>query len=224
MCMKTIYSNRKLAARQLQASTVVPNISNKPHPSSIIPSYDNSIIEKSFNDVHIEMEKEELYNVINDVEKIYPKIIVEIGVKYGGTLNVWRKIIPPDGSIIAIDRENVLKFDIGQDPRIIFIQGDSLNHKTYQDFMSALDNREIDFLFIDGGHKYRETKSDFYTFGWHVRKGGLIAFHDIYLDSEGDIEGSSKHFWNEVKQRSGKHWKVVSEISINTGTGIIIIL
>lgn len=222
--MKIADSNRKLVARQLQAATVVPNRSDKSRSSPIIPSYNMNIVEKSFSDIPFEMEKEELYNVINDVEKIYPKIIVEIGAKYGGTLNLWRKIIPSDGSIIAIDRENVLKFDIIQDSRIRFIQGDSLNHKTYQDFMTVLGNREIDFLFIDGGHKYREAKSDFYTFGWHVRNGGLVAFHDIYLDSEGDIEGSSKHFWNEVKQRSGKYWKVVSEISINTGTGIIIIL
>lgn len=183
-----------------------------------------TVVKQSFEDVPTDMENEEMCEIIKEVVKINPKIIVEIGVKYGGTLNIWRKITPSDSLIIGIDANNDLKLNINQDQRIKFIQGDSLNYKTYQDFLSILNNRKIDFLFIDGGHVYRETKSDFYTFGWHVRKGGIVVFHDTNLDSVGDVVGATKHLWREIKERSGKYWKVISEIPLHTGTGIIEIL
>lgn len=178
-------------------------------------------IEQLMNEVQTEMEKQEVYDIVNEVEKIYPRTIVEIGVKHGGTLNIWKELIPPNGVLIGIDKLNI---KINKDSRIKFIKGDSLNYKTYQDFLSILNNsnnKEIDFLFIDGGHVYREAKSDFYTYGWHVRKNGLIAIHDIYLDSVGDTVGSSKHFWEDIKKRSGRYWEVVCEISRHTGTGIV---
>lgn len=185
---------------------------------------DINIIEQSMKEVTTEMEKEELYHIVLEIEKILPTIIVEIGIKYGGTLNIWKNIIPSDGTLIGIDRLNLLKLDVGQDNRIKFIHGDSLNYKTYQDFIYILRDRKIDCLFIDGGHKYGETKSDFYTYGWHVRKGGMIVFHDIYLNSEGEIVGSTKHFWDEIKKKSGIYWEIITEIPLHTGTGIIKIL
>lgn len=181
-------------------------------------------IKQLFKEVECEMEVLEMYKILEEVIKYNPKVIVEIGVKYGGTLNIWRNFSSQNSIIIGIDNDNSLKFNINEDPRIKFIQGNSLDYATYQKFLSILGNREIDFLFIDGGHVYNEAKSDFYTFGWHVKKGGIIAFHDIWLDSEGEIRGCSKHLWNEVKNRSGKYWKVVKEIKEHTGTGIIEIL
>lgn len=181
-------------------------------------------VKQLFKEVECEMEVLEMYKILEEVTKYNPKTIVEIGVKYGGTLNVWRNFLSSDSIIIGIDSDNSLKFNINEDSRIKFIQGNSLDYGTYQKFLSILGNRKIDFLFIDGGHVYREAKSDLYTFGWHVRKGGIIAFHDIWLDSEGEIRGCSKHLWNEVKNRSGKYWKVTKEIEEHTGTGIIEIL
>lgn len=177
-------------------------------------------------EVPSENEPMEMCNIVCEVIKIQPTTIVEIGVKYGGTLNIWRKILPPypKGTLIAIDSGNTLKFDINQDSRIKFIEGNTLDYRTYKTFASILGDKKVDFLFIDGGHRFIETNSDFYNFGWHVRKGGLIVFHDIYLDSVGDNVGSSKHCWEEIKNRSGRYWEVVCELKHHTGTGIVRIL
>lgn len=51
----------------------------------------------------------------------------------------------------------------------------------------------IDILFIDGSHEYNDVKADFEAFYPHVKKNGIIAFHDI----KGKWDGVIK-FWNEV--------------------------
>jgi len=123
------------------------------------------LIKYSFKEVQFEMEIVEMCKIVDEITKVNPKIIVEIGIRYGGTMNVWRKIIPQDGLIIGIDSDNTINSVITNDPKIKFIIGNSLNYKTYQDFLLILGNNEIDLLFIDDGHVYNETKSDFYTYG-----------------------------------------------------------
>lgn len=46
--------------------------------------------------------------------------------------------------------------------------------------------REIDFLFIDGDHSYEGIKRDFDLFAPHVRKFGLVVFHDTLWDLSPD--------------------------------------
>lgn len=186
---------------------------------------DSTIFNKLFDGkVFIEQNVGELLSMVNLVEPLNAKVIVEIGVKNGGTLNAWRSLSPKPELVIGIDAGNALEWDITTDPSVRFILGNSLDHGTYQEFLSTLGGKPVDFLFIDGGHNYYEAKSDFYTFGWHVRSGGLIAIHDTYLDSVGPQKGSSKHFWEEIKSRAGRDWNVVFEQRVNTGVGIVQII
>ena len=53
----------------------------------------------------------------------------------------------------------------------------------------------IDILFIDGSHEYDDVKADFHAFFPFVKKGGIIAFHDIKGKWDGVIR-----FWAEVQQ------------------------
>lgn len=170
----------------------------------------------------IEQEPQLLYELINIVESIKPEVVVEIGIKKGGTLNFWNYIVPENGLIIGIDIKQQIESNHFNNNKIKFIEGNSLNNGTYQKFLSYLQDKEIDFLFIDGGHTYHEAKSDFYTFGWHVRKNGLIAFHDTMLDSEGYEKGSTKQFWEEIRNKKRKYWNIIYEKpDIHTGLGIL---
>ena len=58
-------------------------------------------------------------------------------------------------------------------------------------------NQSIDVLFIDGSHEYNDVKADFEAFYPKVKKGGIIAFHDI----KGMWQGVTR-FWNEIKEQS----------------------
>lgn len=66
----------------------------------------------------------------------------------------------------------------------------------------TLEGREVDFLFIDGGHQYENVSNDFRNYISFVRIGGLVGFHDL-----GNEPGVEK-FFNEldgVKEKS-KSW------------------
>lgn len=60
--------------------------------------------------------------------------------------------------------------------------------------VAAAWNKPIDVLFIDGSHEYEDVKADFHAFYPHVKKNGIIAFHDIKGQWDGVIR-----FWNEVQ-------------------------
>lgn len=182
---------------------------------------DNETFERIFTEVFIEQERRPFHDFVNFVEAASPKTIVEIGMNRGGTLNFWRNIVPNDGLVIGIDAEDKIPAVLHDDHRVDAVIGNSTFNKVYRDFIAVLDGKSADFLFIDGGHRYSEAKSDFYTYGWHVKKGGLIGFHDIDLNSQGYDIGASMHFWHEVKERAGPFWEVVYEVHQHTGFGVV---
>ncbi|MBN8575709.1 MAG: class I SAM-dependent methyltransferase [Cytophagales bacterium] len=78
--------------------------------------------------------------------------------------------------------------------------------------VAATWSKPIDVLFIDGSHEYDDVKADFHAFFPFVKKGGIIAFHDIKGKWEGVIR-----FWNET-QASGLLEKVGAVSSLGYGT------
>lgn len=56
--------------------------------------------------------------------------------------------------------------------------------------------REIDLLYIDGGHKYEEVLLDFQTWGPFVKTGGMIVFHDYnHADIARMVDNVVKPSW-----------------------------
>ena len=72
--------------------------------------------------------------------------------------------------------------------------------------------KPIDILFIDGSHEYEDVKADFKAFYPHVKKGGIIAFHDIKGMWDGVIR-----FWEEV-QKAGYLQDIGQVSSLGYGT------
>jgi predicted O-methyltransferase YrrM len=62
-----------------------------------------------------------------------------------------------------------------------------------------LDGRKIDFLIIDGDHRYRGVKKDFQLYSSLVKQNGLIVFHDILCHPKVP-ECKVDKFWNEIKR------------------------
>lgn len=63
--------------------------------------------------------------------------------------------------------------------KIFLIRADSHDIRTLDVVKRILGGHKLDFLFIDGDHTYEGVKKDFEMYSPLVRKGGLIAFHDI---------------------------------------------
>jgi cephalosporin hydroxylase len=149
-----------------------------------------NIVDSAYK-LYMPQEKEEITKLAEFVYKLQPKIVVEIGTKYGGTFKIWNEIT--QGKKISIDlvegihggvsreeydsRNQSFKSIYGDD--CIFLEGNSHEQSTYDKLVDALNGNLIDFLFIDGDHTYEGVKQDYEMYSKLVSEGGWIAFHDI---------------------------------------------
>lgn len=119
------------------------------------------------------------------VENIKPEVIVEIGIKEGGNLKVLSSHLAEDGLAVGIDprQEIPWKMDDAKCP-VHHIKKDSHLPETVEDLKVLLGGRPIDVLFIDGDHSKAGMLQDYYDYAPLVRKGGIIAVHDIYYLEE----------------------------------------
>jgi len=67
--------------------------------------------------------------------------------------------------------------DLGLEDKVIYSQ------ETSVDFAKHFD-KEIDMLFVDGIHNYIGVIDDYEKLGTKVKRGGIIAFHDVILYSD----------------------------------------
>lgn len=161
---------------------------------------------------------EELHWLVKKVEQLHPKIILEIGTNTGGTLAFWNHILSQYCQdkryclLMCIDVHNKLTWDARKSRNNIkFIAGDSARKSVIDKVKYYLRGRQIDFLFIDGGHLENQVTADYINYSKFVRKGGIVAFHDIYntIACSGVVE-----FWKKVKGKK-------DSIKFNQGIGVI---
>jgi SAM-dependent methyltransferase len=167
------------------------------------------------------------------------KSVLEIGSLYGASLQHWLHYSAKNAKVISIDLP-ISKFCGPLDSRCK-IQEDAIanewkswskinNDKLYliQDFSQKesvakevyklLNNVFFDFIFIDGNHSYEAVKRDFQLYSPYVRKGGLIALHDIGYNEEGEVS----RFWDEIRV-DYKHHELRMHPNKEKGIGIIAI-
>ena len=102
--------------------------------------------------------------------------------------------------------------------KLYLIPDSSLKQSTFDKVKQILNDKLLDFLFIDGDHRYEAIKSDFELYSPFVRKGGIIGFHDIG-DNE---EGGGKLFWDEIKIKY-KYKEILKDPNKEKGIGLLFI-
>lgn len=162
-------------------------------------------------------DKDELTRMALRIHDLAPKVIVEIGTRYGGTLLVWTNSAPAPELVVSIDlpggihgggypaaRAKLYREFTRAKPgcTLELMRADSQQQSTKARLAEALGNRPIDFLFIDGDHRYDGVRRDYELYAELVRPGGLIAFHDIRVSSR-DQSIQVYRLWDEIKA-SGK--------------------
>lgn len=157
--------------------------------------------------------QEEIAALYREVCALAPKVVVEIGTCHGGSLYLWCQAADPASTVISLDLPNG-KFGGGYhearaklygcfataSQHLHLIRDDSHSPACVGNILGLLDNRKIDFLFIDGDHSYQGVKRDYETYAPLVRDGGIIAFHDI-LPSPPSLGMEVWRFWQELKTR-----------------------
>ncbi|MEM3793697.1 MAG: class I SAM-dependent methyltransferase [Candidatus Bathyarchaeia archaeon] len=155
--------------------------------------------------------KEEIAKLLSLLADLKPKTLLEVGTASGGTLFLFCQVAEPDAIIISVDlpgglfgggypewRIPLYKSFAKERQRLHLIRADSHNPKTLEIVKNILSDRKLDFLFIDGDHTYDGVKRDFETYSPLVRKGGIIAFHDI-VEHPLETGCEVSRFWNEIK-------------------------
>ncbi|SRR6266699_2470383 len=157
--------------------------------------------------------KEEISQLLQTIVKNSPRTVVEIGTANGGTLFLLTRVAAPRATLISIDKPNgsfgggypgsmmpLFRSFARDGQEVTLVRRDSHDVETFSLTRKVLNNRRIDFLFIDGDHSYQGVKSDFATYSPLVAEGGMIALHDIVPGLRSHV-GDVPRFWTEVRDR-----------------------
>ncbi|HTQ79447.1 MAG TPA: class I SAM-dependent methyltransferase [Thermoanaerobaculia bacterium] len=157
--------------------------------------------------------KTEILGLLEEVRAAAPRVVVEIGTASGGTLFLFSRMAAPDALLVSLDlpggpfgggyaswRIPLYRSFAVERQQILLLRGDSQSAELRERLQASLQGRPIDFLFIDGDHRYAGVRADFAAYAPLVRPGGLIAFHDILPDARQPGMEVSR-FWREVSQR-----------------------
>jgi len=146
-----------------------------------------------------------------------PTRIVEIGSLFGGTLFEFMKNTPSQGLY------QFISIDLPVNPDDSRYEQQMMGHRyLWSDWADNFSNKKkkvelvdvlsrpsawcvqdvvqlfgtIDFLFIDGSHRYQDAKLDWEFYRPYMTPTGVIAFHDIYRHTAID---QVWQLWEEIK-------------------------
>lgn len=166
---------------------------------------------------------------------------IEIGSQDGGTLWHWIQMLELDGHGFVVDLPHGAYGGVDSPSKLDKWKGwlkgnqtldavfgnshDSGTKNTLLEKMKAHGIEQVDFAFVDGDHTYDGVKQDYEMYSPLVRKGGVIAFHDIVHDFKHPDVGVDK-FWNELK--AGKSAESVQEFVVDweqswAGIGLLVV-
>ena len=160
--------------------------------------------------------RSEIMGLIARVAALRPVRICEIGPYLGGTSFLFARAAMPDATIVLLDiqmawtRRRALRRFARLQQRVVCIRGDSRDPAIRNRVESCFGGAPVDFLFIDGDHRYDGVAADWNNYVSMVRPGGLVAFHDIVPDHRARFgrdtpsdSGGVPRFWAELKERYG---------------------
>lgn len=166
----------------------------------------------------------ELTELARRVVELQPTVIVEIGTRLGGTLLVWSQV-PKLRLLVSIDLPGGIHgggYDYRlskmfrlfthnhPDLRLELLRKDSQINATRDLLVTLLNQRPIDFLFIDGDHRFPGVSRDYELYAPLVRPGGMIAFHDIRPNLT-DPTIQVYQLWDQIKKSEPKTVEIIHE-------------
>ena len=113
--------------------------------------------------------------------------LVEFGVGYGGSLQMWRTYLGPEALIYGIDKDDARCY---QEYRITCIQGDQGDIS----FLKSLPSRipDIDVVIDDGSHVCKHQVDTFESMFPAIKRGGLYFCEDTHTSYRDEYGGGYK--------------------------------
>lgn len=164
---------------------------------------------------------------------------LEIGCYDGGTTIFLSHLCQ---NLITIDQPNPSRFDeykynlgntdlhgsklLNTITNFNYVSGNSHSKDTFDKVLNILNGNKLDLLFIDGDHSYEGVKQDYEMYKVLVKKGGVIAFHDVHESAFHESHNCFVHnFWKEIKNEYEDHKTIYCDRDQNSvwgGIGVII--
>lgn len=142
--------------------------------------------------------------------------ILEVGCDKGYSLEIWTNMFP-DALIVGLElRSDGIDSEVSERENIIIVGEDSHSPEAVQTINGLFDRFPVDFLFIDGDHTYDSVKKDYELYSQFVRKGGIIAFHDVVIQDNDTVDVYK--LWPQITDFQSSF--VISEGG--TGVGVIV--
>ena len=165
-------------------------------------------------------QRSEILELLEIVRAEQPKVVLEIGTRFGGSFYLLARAAPDDALLVSVDIPHGYHVSLGLlyrsfahgRQRIRLVQADSHDPATLRRVRRILRGRRIDFLHVDGDHTPTGVRADYALYGPLVRPGGLIAFHDVVVSGVAAL-------WNELE---GEKTEIVADPSQRTcGFGLL---
>ena len=223
---KLTYKDRRRVERDYHARINLPDyINNISQPVKNLPIDYSEETEKKviecLQDIQCTQNYYEVSRLCERLKTLKPKVILEIGVAFGGSMNLWLNFSQDDTLYIGVD--NAMQFVPKKEyiQKKILIEGDSQLPDTVKKVKEALGDNKVDFLFIDGSHIASAVRSDFAIYSPFVKNGGIIALHDIDVSINQEHCKGIKEFWKELKDKYNTEEFINTESEVHFGIGVI---
>ena len=180
------------------------------------------VLGDSFGLVKALQVREEIVQLVDLVRQRRLNIVVEIGTHGGGSLFLFSMIASDNATIVSIDlpagdfgggyqkdRARIYRAFAARKQSLHLLTGDSHSSGMVDRLKQILKGRKIDFLFIDGDHTYRGVKKDYLEYSKFVKKGGIIAFHDI-VEHPPQTRCHVHRYWTEIKEKLS-HLEIIKD-------------
>lgn len=166
--------------------------------------------------VHCVQLKEEFEWLLDIYDKLKPRKVLEIGAHVGGTLWHFMQHAPKKSNFTSVSIGSTQHISLWVDwanqhgHGLEAIDADSTSLATV-DWMKL--QAPYDFAFIDGSHLYDYVSADWANVRPMIRKGGIVAFHDI-TDHDPAVYGTVEvaQLWRQLKKN--KQLRTAEQIAL----------
>lgn len=130
--------------------------------------------------------------------------VLEIGVKDGASIRMWKSFLGINSIVIGVDNAHYIQQVIGT----IYLRCDAYNGHELPELLKGI---EFDLVIDDGSHRSADQIRSFYFLYGKVRKGGILIMEDIHTSFLGDYTPPGQQSFYDWIHKEGlnteEYWK-----------------